>query len=198
MKKIFVMLAAALMGAATVNAQSRHEIAVSYGLGVSMIGDGISNAITFGVFDAIAHNETTSKEFGTLGVEYFYHLNNPRLAVGGIMTYARKSENVVERASGEKFGDRKRQFISLMPSLKYYWINKDHLGLYSKVAVGGILTTATSKIESDGQKETGSAFSFMGQLSAIGIDGGSRHIRAFAELGVGEQGIILGGLRVKF
>jgi hypothetical protein len=36
------------------------------------------------------------------------------------------------------------------------------------------------------------------QLTAIGVEVGSKQIRAFAELGTGEQGIFLGGIRCKF
>jgi hypothetical protein len=36
------------------------------------------------------------------------------------------------------------------------------------------------------------------QLSLIGVEAGSPNMRAFAELGFGEQGIVCAGLRYKF
>ena len=39
---------------------------------------------------------------------------------------------------------------------------------------------------------------FNWQLSLIGVEAGSPYMRAFAELGFGEQGIVCAGLRYKF
>ena len=42
------------------------------------------------------------------------------------------------------------------------------------------------------------AVGFYFQASLLGIEAGSPTIRAFTELGTGEQGIILAGVRYKF
>ena len=110
MIKRFSLVLFALMAMVCVQAQDenpRHEIGVSYGLGVSLIGDGIGNAVGAGIFDALTGYEWTNKKnFGTLGVEYFYHLADaPRTAIGGIFTYARYGEDVEK--GGVKEGERR-------------------------------------------------------------------------------------------
>ena len=88
-KKLSIVFAA-LLAVMSIHAQDekpRHEIGVSYGLGVSLIGDGIGNAIGTGIFEIgfSGYKWTNRKEFGTLGVEYFYHLaDTPRAAIGGL------------------------------------------------------------------------------------------------------------------
>jgi hypothetical protein len=36
------------------------------------------------------------------------------------------------------------------------------------------------------------------QVSALGIEAGTENVRGFAELGIGEQGIALAGVRIRF
>lgn len=202
MKKIMTMVVAAMMASLSVNAQSnqpKHELGVSYGIGVSLLGDGIGNAIGNGIFDQLSgYKWEDNKQFGTLGVEYFYHLNNPNLAVGAIATFAKYSEEVANKKSGEKVGDRSRTYIAFMPSVKYYWMNKKNFGVYTKAAVGGMMMKderndlETNKMSSDNK------LYFMYQASLLGLEAGSQNLRAFAEAGVGEQGIILIGVRAKF
>ena len=64
----------------------------------------------------------------------FFKIDNPRAAFGGIFTYTRYGEDV---ESGDmKIGERRRTYVSLMPSLKYNYVNGKNFALYSKVAVG--------------------------------------------------------------
>ena len=85
MKKILVMVVVAISATLSVNAQVedlRHEISVAYGTGSSIFGDGIGNAFD-ALFNSISGVKTTNeKQFGTLSVEYFYHLNDPNVAIG--------------------------------------------------------------------------------------------------------------------
>ena len=91
MKKLMMMVVAAMMATVNVNAQVenlRQEIGVTYGTGVSVFGDGLGEglgrAIANGMFGMgkVGTETYDEKDFGTLSLEYFYHLNNPRLAVG--------------------------------------------------------------------------------------------------------------------
>jgi len=198
MKKILMSAAVCLLAATATLAQNedlKHEIGVSYGAGVTLIGDGIGNGIGSGLIDAMTGYEwDNDKQFGTLGIQYYYHLDNPRVAVGAIVTYARYGEDIVRKDDHSKAGDRNRQYFTLMPSIKYYWVNNNHFGLYSKAAVGPMLLTA--KEDSD-HSYSESKFYFMAQVSLLGLEFGSK-LRGFAELGAGEQGILLAGLKYKF
>lgn len=200
-RKKILFLTAALMAVVSLYAQDnkpRHEIGISYGAGLSLIGDGIGNGIGMALIDAMTGYEWANrKDFGTLGLEYFYHLiDAPRVAIGGILTYATYGEDVVEKSSGTTKGDRKRTYVTLMPSVKYYYIDNKHFGLYSKAAAGAMMLH--SKSNYNGKSDTDSDFRFMFQASLIGLEAGSQNFRAFFELGAGEQGIALIGLKCKF
>lgn len=201
MKKYFVMVVAAMMATMNVNAQNedlKHEIGISYGLGVSTISDGIGNGVGRGIFENLAGYEwTNDKQFGSLAVEYFYHTNNPKLAVGGIVTYSKYGEDVMKKETKSIVGERTRHYISVMPSVKYYWINKNHFGLYSKAAAGAMLLSEKSKDNELNKEETNSKVYFMGQVSPIGVEFGGQ-VRGFIEAGCGEQGIVLAGVKYKF
>ena len=199
MKKYFVMAVVALMTTMNVNAQSDdplNEIGVSYGLGVSLIGDGIGNGIGFALFESWSGRKLTNdKQFGSLGVEYFRHLDNPRMAVGAIATYAQYGEDVED--NNQKVGERTRHYFSLMPAFKYYYVNGKNFGMYSKLAAGAMMSVFKSE-DTKGGSDSDSKLYFMYQVSALGIEFGSQNFRGFLEAGAGEQGIVLAGLKYKF
>ena len=201
MKKLMMMVAVALMTAVSANAQSeqpKNEIGISYGLGVSAIGDGIGNGLGNGLFDGMVGRKwTNEKNFGTLGIEYFRHLDNtPKLAVGGILTYARMGEDVEYK--GTKEGERTRTWMSLMPTMKYYWTQSNNFAFYTKLGAGVMMLHSKNEDLVDHMTDTDSKFYFMWQASLLGAEVGSKNLRGFIELGVGEQGIVLAGLRYKF
>ena len=60
-----MMVAVALMTAVSANAQSelpKNEIGISYGLGVSAIGDGIGNGLGNGLFDGMVGRKWTNEK----------------------------------------------------------------------------------------------------------------------------------------
>ena len=79
-----------------------------------------------------------------------------------------------------------------------YYVNKKNFGLYSKLAVGAMIMTSKTKDLQTGQDKSDSKLYFMGQASVIGLEAGSQNARFFLEGGVGEQGIVLAGLRCRF
>ena len=201
-KKLSIVFAA-LLAVVSVHAQEDsdqplHEISVSYGAGVSLIGDGIGNSIFAGIFDSLSGREwTNDKQFGSLGIEYFYHLPaNPNVAVGGIYTYAQFGQDIEYK--GVKEGERKRTYMTLMPSIKYYYVNRKHFGVYSKLAIGAMLLHFKVEDIKSGQSDSDNDLRFMCQASLIGTEFGSQNFRFFLEAGVGEQGIVLAGLKLKF
>lgn len=202
MKKVMIMVVVALMTAMNVNAQSdelKNELGISYGLGISVIGDGIGNGIGSGIFDHLTgHEWKDDKAFGSLAVEYFRHLNNPRLAVGAIATFASYGEDVVKKSDGQKVGDRTRNYISVMPAVKYYWVNGNNFGFYSKAAIGAMMMIDKRNDTESGKSSSDNSIYFTGQASPIGLEAGVPTARAFVEVGFGEQGIVLAGLRMKF
>ena len=201
MKKIMMMVVVALMTTLSVNAQSnepRHEIGLSYGLGASAVLDGLGYGLSNAVFDSFTGAEAKSNEqIGTIGLEYFYHLNNPRLAVGAIVAVAHYTDDVMKKKTDTKIGERTRDYFTVMPAVKYDWVHKDHFALYSKAGAGIMLHNYKDKdLELNKEDKSNETF-FMYQLSFIGLEFG-KNVRGFFEAGIGEQGIILGGVKYKF
>ena len=204
MKKMVLMVAVALMTAMSANAQNEdlhHELSLSYGLGsIAQFGDGLGEGIGL-VFTNTEYDDGTI--LGPISLEYFYHFNNPRLALGASFTYSKWDSKILVRNTESQVGERNRNFFSVLPSFKSYWINKNNFGLYSKVSAGvGFLSVKDNfKNYKDGkevnEKKDDNGAYFMFQLSFIGAEFGGK-VRGFAELGVGDQGFAQAGVRYKF
>lgn len=161
---------------------------------IAQFGDGIGEGLGL----AFTNTEYDDGSIvGPITLEYFYHFNNPRLAIGGSFTYSKWDSDVLVRNSQTKVGERNRNFFSVMPAFKSYWVNKNHFGLYSKVAAGiGFLQCTDNDYETHVKKDDNGCY-FMFQLSFIGVEFGSK-FRGFAEAGIGDQGFIQAGIRYKF
>ena len=198
MKKILVMVAVAIMTAMNVSAQNgydetKHEVAVTYGID--------SNSQIIDAFEtiggALVGAKFENEKFtGPISVEYFYHVKN-WLGVGGILAYGQNKQDVY--FAGDKDGVSKNTYLTMMPAVKFDWLRKKNFGMYSKLAVGA--TLRNEKYDSDapsGKDYSDSDVHVNWQASLLGIEAGSPTFRGFLELGTGEQGIILAGVRYKF
>jgi len=199
MKKILVMVAIAMMTTVSVNAQNenlRHELSLSYGLGsIAQFGEGLGEGLGL-IFSDTEYDDGFI--LGPISAEYFYHFNNPRLAIGGIVSYSKWDSDIQKKSgSHEKVGERNRNYWAVMPAIKWYWVNKNAFGLYSKGAVGAAFLNSTEKDFATNTSEDDSSTHFMFQLSLIGIEFG-KQFRGFAEAGIGQQGFLLAGIRYKF
>jgi hypothetical protein len=199
MKKMMMMVAVALMTAMSVNAQSenlKNELSLSYGFGsTSQLGSGIGEGLSL-IFSDTEYNDGSI--LGPVSVEYFRHLNNPKLAVGGFVSYSKWDSDIQKKGGNhEKVGERNRNYIAVMPGIKYYWVNNNSFGLYSKAAVGAAFLKSTEKDLATNTSKDESSTHFMFQASFLGAEFGNQ-FRGFAEVGVGEQGFIQAGIRYKF
>lgn len=174
--------------------EAQNEVSVSYGgAGASTIGDGFGKIGT--AFITLGSVSTKNeKEFGPLAVEYF-HKVAPKLSVGVIGTWVRVTGD--EYFGSEKHGDYTKNIYSILPAVKYQWLKKKNFGMYSKVGLGITFCNSKETVQSDNRSESSNETKFGFQVSAVGIEVGSS-ICGFAEVGYGEQGMLLAGLRVKF
>ena len=175
----------------------RHEIGITYGaLSNSRWIDAMTD-----IGSAMAQQRfDRQKAFGSLGVEYFYH-TSPLVGVGGIFAFSTASEDVYLADKLSFY--RSKSYFSLMPAVKFNFLRKEQWGLYSKIGAGAILGRASDKNYDSNGKKTGksdiiTAWDFNWQVSLIGLEAGGEHWRGFTELGIGEQGIFLAGVRCKF
>lgn len=201
MKKIFVMVAVAIMTAMSVNAQTgyedtKHEVGISYGAMSNStwmaIGDDLGTSIAS--VGTVRYDD--GSVVGAIAVEYFYHLS-PVVGVGAIGAYTKETKDLF--VVNDKWGEAKNTFISVLPAAKFNWLRKKYFGMYSKVAAG---VTFTSKKEDYTKGSTGnrseSKVNFNWQASVLGVEAGSPNVRGFVELGIGEQGVMIAGIRCKF
>lgn len=193
------MAVTALMVTLNVNAQSEdlhNELSLSYGFGsIAQIGDGIGEGLVHALFTDTEMDDGFI--LGPISAEYFYHFNNPKWAVGGIASYSKWDSDIVKRSNDEKVGERKRNFFSVMPSVKRYWVLNNKFGLYSKLAAGVGFLHSESKENGESSWTDNNGSYFMFQLSFAGLEFGHT-FRGFAEFGVGDQGFVQAGIRYKF
>lgn len=192
MKKILVMVVAAMMATVNVNAQDelKNEIGVFYGFeSVSNIFSVYSN-----MFAAAAGDQ--SSFWGPVGVEYYYHVS-PVVGLGAVAAYAGcKAED--EKTHKD---DLSEIFITVMPSVKFNWLRKKHFGMYSGLSAGVMflsVSTNDSAKASDPDAKDETLTSFMFQATALGVEFGGEQFRGFVEAGLGEKGTLCAGLRYKF
>ena len=176
-----MMVVAAMMATVSVNAQEewKNEISIAYGSG--------SNTDFWGSFYKGVFTGKQLDYWGPISAEYFYRPGSSnRLGIGAVAA--------ISGCKWDDEGDAKTQFYTIMPAIKYNWSVRKHVSWYSKAAVG--LTIASdSGSKKDTKSESDVIFNF--QVSFVGFEFGSA-LRGFVELGIGEQGVALGGLRYKF
>ena len=192
MKKTICALAA-LMFCGLVNArehkllsknieyESRNEISISYGaFSTSHYLNGLSEMDNY---------------FGPISLEYICRVNR-WLGVGGIAVYTRNKQAMIQR-DHHQVGTAYDNYFTVLPTAKFDWLRRHYFGMYSKLGLG--VTMRAERHKADGLKSQSDFNSFFNfQLTLIGLEGGSSHLRGFVELGMGEQGTALAGLRYKF
>ena len=138
---------------------------------------------------------------GAVNIGY-YHWLSGMFAVGGEGSFERIRLTF-------KQGDRENPntnfdtYVSLMPSVKGMWLNRQHWGVYSKLSLGGMMHYRPAADYLDGEGNTvhnpsKTEFYFACQCSPVGFEFGGNHWWGFIESGFGVQGGILGGVRCKF
>ena len=173
--------------------ETRHEIGISYGMVPNSTWIDILTEVIPAVFGETYDNH---RYVGPIGLEYYYH-TSPLIGVGAVAVYATNNEDGFQKET--KTSHLTKSYLTIMPSVKFNWLRKTNWGMYSKVAVGVTYAHLTDEVYNEAKKETivnDLVFNF--QASLLGIEVGNQHMRGFVELGMGEQGVALAGVRFKF
>ncbi len=182
MKKILMMVTM-MVAALTASAQDddlKNEIGVYYGFGsASNIVSTIGTAFNWDSSDKTGF-------WGPVGIEYYHHVT-PVVAIGAMTSVA--------GCTWSKKSDYKSTFITVMPSVKFNWLRKEHFGMYSSLSAGVLFEKCSLK--ANGQEQTENNTKFMAHATAVGAEFGSK-LRGFTELGFGERGLLTVGIRYKF
>ena len=174
--------------------ETRHEIGISYGT--------VPNSIWIDVFNDVILSMSGVKYeshsyVGPIGLEYFYH-TSPLVGIGAVATFVHDKKD--GQHNGQDYSKLDDSFVTFMPAVKLNWLRRNNWGLYSKLALGATYNHSSEKVNQSSDKSNylDDKVLFNFQASAIGVEFGSERTRGFVEAGVGEQGILLGGLRFKF
>ena len=179
--------------------ETRHELSFSYGVLPNSIWIDVLTDVIPAAFGVEYKNDNY---VGPIGVEYFYH-TSPLVGVGAVGVFATNNEDGYHKNSDLLDSHRVKSYFTFMPAVKFNWLRKNNWGMYSKLALGGTYTRFTEQNYDDnghkeGAKEITNDCIFNFQASLIGVEAGNDQVRGFAELGVGEQGLALAGIRFKF
>ena len=196
--------------------ESRHDVAVGVG-GITntrfisvlteitqVIASATITSVMTGGAETAYYSYEDKKWSVPVTAEYFYRVNR-FLGVGAIGAFNCMKQDIYLNTTYKdrepekvKDGSLKKYNLTILPAVKFDWLRREHIGLYSKVGLGASFMMERQK-EDNGEKlhsSTDVMFNF--QLSAIGFEAGNLHIRGFAELGIGEQGVFVAGVRYKF
>ena len=200
-KSLLAILAISIAFCATAQTQepeeTRHEIAISYGTVPNSMWIDILTDVIPAMF---GEDYEDYKCVGPIGLEYFYH-TSPLIGVGAVAVFATNNEDgYYDNALSSHIN---RTYFTFMPSVKFNWLRKKNWGLYSKLALGTTYTHFVNKdYDEQGNKSeekiTANDLLFNFQVSLLGFEAGGSHVRGFLELGMGEQGVALAGVRYKF
>ena len=174
--------------------ESRNEISISYGaLSTSHYLNGLSEMVNYPLLTDYSYGE--DNYFGPISLEYICRVNR-WLGVGGIAVYTRNKQAMIQR-DHHQVGTAYDNYFTVLPTAKFDWLRRHFFGMYSKLGLG--VTMRAERHKADGLKSQSDFNSFFNfQFTLIGLEGGSSHLRGFVELGMGEQGTALAGLRYKF
>lgn len=200
MKNIQAWMIAAILfcGTGSVQAQNieyetKHAVAISYGGAPLSTWARIGQAFVEAIFSGGSQKYENTSWFGSLSAEYFCHVD-PSVSIGAIACFSQDNDDCLR--NDVKIGDRTTRFITVMPAMKWDYLRRENFGMYMKFAAG--YTLGHTNEEFDGNKHTSNNNFFNVQFSLLGVEGGVKNVRGFVELGFGEQGIALAGLRCKF
>ena len=198
-KKIFALtLFVSVCSILNINAQeseSKHE--VSFGVGClanSQILDLMTNLT--GTTMTAGYVSYENEKFSIpLSVEFFYHIN-PLVGVGGIAVYSHGKRDMLY--DGELQGRMKTNYYTFIPAVKFNWLRKKNWGLYSKAGLGvSVRNQKWNWYDASHTNDSDTDFILNFQGTPIGVECGNQYYWGFLELGMGEQGIVNAGIRIK-
>ena len=195
MKKLLALLLCltVVMPVLAKNDKDRNEFSITYGQYTIPQFAYVMGGVFGAMFTAGHFTFENPKMIGAAGVEYVHYVNGWLGFGGAAMCDYMTADAMNVDSNGNKTpnGKFKLGVVSAMPLVKFAWLNRAHVGLYSKLAAGAGLFFANGSDAKDN-------ISFAFQATPIGVDFGGEQFRGFVEAGVGWQGIVSGGVRWMF
>ena len=198
----------------------RHEIDLLAGLGTCVWQGAHDRQVNHFRDMGMEHPSFCGIDVGgaSWGIRYFYHIS-PRIAVGAAFGRAWAYDQletpldpVHEVYAASPYVHVHTRSTFAMPAVKYSWIYSDVFSLYSMAALGAQYSHTWASVHTieaslipeisyeHHRKEVFNQkrWKLAPQLTALGFDVGGRHLRFFAELGYGVEGVVNIGLSYRF
>lgn len=201
MKKSLVVLLAVLLlapaqGRAAFEPLPEREFSLHYsyltGPEIALFFTGIfSTMFTLGHYSIDRVNCT-----GLLSAEYGHLLGN-RWVAGGAVGYEYADLTFKDKNGNERPDNVNGHFISVMPTLKYYYTNGARFAMYAKAQVGALLYLMPDTGD-DKPSHTDTDLTLGFQVSPVGLEFGQGPTRRCVEVGFGTQGFVSVGLKKAF
>ena len=175
------------------NDKDRNEFSIAYGQATIPQFAYVMGEV-FGAMFSLGHASFENPHmFGAAGVEYVHYTNDWFGFGGTVLCDYMTAKTVSVDKDGNKTpnGEFKLGCLSAMPLVKFAWLNRAHVGLYSKLAAGAGYFFANGSDSKDN-------FSVAFQVTPVGMDFGGEQFRGFVELGLGMQGLANVGVRWLF
>ena len=193
MKRLITIAAAALMVAVpSVRAQQYNDVPVNdlhinYGYftitqTAAVLGGVFATAFTAGVADVESITST-----GNIMVGYEHRVND-WLWLGCELGGEKDTLSMGKDGSGTVDKTDITSFCALATA-KANWLRREHFAMYSKIRLGAMY------LPTNGSSEK---LAFSPHVSPIAFEAGSQNVLGFLELGLGVQGVIIGGIRYRF
>lgn len=222
MKSKMIGMIAAILVCGSMNAQSgyynhKHEVGIAIGGGANtQIIGGMANFMEVLVDETVTRSVTAGQvgghytysdksEIPAISVEYYYRLGKV-VGIGGFLAFNNLKRDMFLRISdaqgktikSDKQGVATRSNFSVIPAVKIDYLRTRNFGMYTKVGLGLSIMHEKQKDNQAGKVYSHTDYNVNFQLSLLGLEAGLPNLRAFLELGMGEQGIGVLGVRYKF
>ncbi len=175
--------------------ESKHELRFQISDGIPLA---VVNGITMALTDAFSSsfNDYKIKRTGestmplVYGLGYRYHVS-PRVNVGLDLGYMQfDADYELKKDNDRQSGTRKTNFVLILPTAEYAYMNKRKVQLYGNASVGLATLSGKSSVGASANNDkdySSTVFAF--QVNPIGVRYGER-FGGFAELGFGFKGFL--------
>ena len=131
---------------------------------------------------------------GAVSVSYGYRFYR-WLDVGMVVSYYNEFHRLYDSFTNDYLGRVYNHHITLMPTVRFTWLDRKWVRMYSSLAAGATFyTQSQTKVKGEAHYNSQN---FAGHFTYLGITVG-RSFFGFAELGIGAKGFATMGLGYKF
>lgn len=169
--------------------QRKITITAGYGLLTTpQIIEGISDVLTTGLTAGNIRFEDATFSGAFIGGIKFSSGN--RWKYGVDVVFEEFTKKMYNKDNSQYLGDSKGQYLSVIPRVDFYWLNKNAFRMYSGIGAG--VSFASQKYDNDKSNQTLFAFN----VAPIGFELGTA-VCLFGETSFGYNGLLNAGVRLR-